>query len=60
MQYVMIKPHAPSVDGKQMQLYLYAVPMLIVEETENEVLVFHKDDGVHAFWFNKDYIDRFI
>ena len=56
----MIKPFALSVDGQPMQVYLYTIPLRVVEETEKEVLVYHKDDCVHAFWFDKKYIDRFI
>lgn len=60
MLYVMIKPFAQSVDGKQMQVYLYTVPLLVIEETDKDILVYHKDDHVHAYWFNKKYIDRYI
>lgn len=60
MQFVMIKPFALSVDGQPMQVHLYTIPLRVIEETENEILVYHKDDHVHAFWYNKKYIDRFI
>lgn len=60
MQFVMIKPFALSVDDQPMQVHLYTIPLRVIEETENEILVYHKDDHVHAFWFDKKYIDRFI
>lgn len=60
MQFVIIKPFAPNIDNKPMQLYLYTIPLRVIEETENEVLVYHEDDKVHAFWYDKKYIDRFI
>ena len=56
----MIMPYAHSVDGKQMQIYLYTIPLRVIEETDKEILVYHKDDHVHAYWFKKEYIDRFI
>ena len=56
----MIKPFAQSVDGKVMPVHLYATPLLVVEETEDEILVFHKDDHVHAYWYDRKCIDRHI
>ena len=60
MQFVMIKPFALSVDAQPMQVHLYTIPLRVIEETEHEILIYHKDDHVHAFWFDKKYIDRFI
>lgn len=59
MQYVMIKPFAKSSDGEEMQSYLYTIPLQVIEETEDEIYVYHKDDHV-AYWFRKEHIDRFI
>ena len=56
----MIKPFALSVDAQPMQVYLYTIPLRVIEETEHEILVYHKDDRVHAFWFDKKWIDRYI
>lgn len=60
MQFVVIKPFSPTVDNKQMQMYLYTIPLRVIEETEDDILVYHKDDRVHACWFDKKYIDRYL
>ena len=56
----MIKPFAKSVDDKEMSIHLYAAPLLVVEETENEILIMHKGDHIYAFWFDKKNIERSI
>ena len=59
MQLVLIKYRAPSINNDHMPLFLYAIPLVIVEEKENTVKVCYNSE-FYVYEFDKKYIERYL
>jgi hypothetical protein len=60
MQLVLIKYRAPTLDNQFMPLFLYATPLVIIEEKENTVKVCYNNSEFYVYEFDEKYIDRYI
>ena len=60
MKIVRIKLLAPTVEGYPLEKWVYTQPLLVLEETEQFVLVKYKGKmPIHA-WFDKQYVDSWL
>lgn len=60
MTIVFIKLLSPTVDGHPLEKWVYTQPLLVLEETDEYVLVKYKGKVSISAWFDKSYVDRWI
>ena len=57
MIYTMIKFNSPTLDGNTLPLFMYTIPLRVLEDNYDCVAVMLNNK---AYWFDKQYIDRYI
>ena len=57
MTYVIIKGGSPTMDGTTLPLYMYTIPLRVLEDNDNCIGVLYDNK---SYWFSKHYIDRCI
>lgn len=57
MKYVMMELNAPTLDGDILPLYMYTIPMRVLENNRDCIGVVYKRK---SYWFDKKYISRSI
>jgi hypothetical protein len=57
MIYAMIKLNSPTLDGNTLPLFMYTMPLRVLEDNYDCIgVILNKT----SYWFDKKYIDRYI